>query len=58
MFSLFHYVCGEAEALDPPVFVFRAMAGVLLGLLYLGRGIGVCIYTHAMYDVFHELQKT
>lgn len=50
LFSLFHYE--QPNALDPPVFVFRTIAGILLGGLFLLRGIGVCVYTHAMYDVF------
>lgn len=50
LFSLFHY--GQEHALEPQVFVFRALAGVMLGVLFLLRGLGVCVYTHAMYDVF------
>ncbi len=32
-------------------FYFRAAMGLLLGLLYLGRGLGVTVYTHALYNV-------
>ena len=40
---------------EPKVFVFRTVAGVLLGVLFITRGLGVCVYTHAMYDVFFYL---
>lgn len=55
LFSLFHY--NLPQAFEPRVFVFRTMAGILLGVLFLVRGIGVCVYTHAMYDVFLYLDK-
>lgn len=55
LFSLFHY--NLPNAFEPRVFVFRTMAGILLGLLFLLRGIGVCVYTHAMYDVFLYLDN-
>ena len=56
LFSLFHYISDE-RALVADVFMFRTVAGVLLGGLFVTRGIGVCIYTHAMYDVFLYLQR-
>lgn len=50
VFSWFHHVCGEP--FDRGVFVFRTMAGVLLGLLMWARGYGVCVYTHTFYNVY------
>lgn len=50
LFSLHHHL---REEWDSGVFVFRAMAGVLLGFLFWFRGFGVCVYTHAMYDVYY-----
>lgn len=55
LFSLFHHVGSGAAPLEPRVFVFRTMAGILLGVLFITRGLGVCVYTHAMYDVFFYL---
>lgn len=52
LFSLHHHL---REPWDEGVFVFRAMAGVLLGFLFWFRGFGVCVYTHAMYDVYYFL---
>ncbi|MCA8958407.1 MAG: CPBP family intramembrane metalloprotease [Planctomycetes bacterium] len=56
-FSLFHHVGPGAPPIETEVFVFRTVAGVLLGVLFVLRGIGVCVYTHAMYDVFFYLQQ-
>jgi cellobiose-specific phosphotransferase system component IIC len=53
VFSWFHHVCGQP--FDRGVFVYRAMAGVLLGVLMWTRGYGVCVYTHTIYDVYYYL---
>jgi membrane protease YdiL (CAAX protease family) len=53
VFSWFHHLCGEPY--DSRRFVFRTMAGVLLGLLLWTRGFGVCVYTHTMYNVYFYL---
>jgi membrane protease YdiL (CAAX protease family) len=52
-FSWFHHICGEP--FDRTRFVFRTMAGVLLGLLMWARGYGVCVWTHTMYNVHYYL---
>lgn len=53
LFSWFHHFWGEP--FDRATFLFRAMAGVILGFLMWFRGYGVCVYTHAMYDVYYFL---
>jgi membrane protease YdiL (CAAX protease family) len=53
VFSWFHHQCGQP--FDRAVFVYRAMAGVLLGVLMWTRGYGVCVYTHTIYDVYFYL---
>lgn len=52
LFSWHHHL---GEPFEPAVFLFRTMAGVILGLLFWFRGFGVCVYTHAMYDVYYFL---
>lgn len=54
VFSWFHHLCGEP--FDQGRFLFRTMAGVLLGLLMWARGYGVCVYTHTVYNVFFYLR--
>lgn len=53
VFSWFHHLCGEPY--DRTRFLFRTMAGVLLGLLMWSRGYGVCVYTHTFYDAHFYL---
>ncbi len=53
VFSWFHHLCGEQ--FDRTRFLFRTMAGLLLGLLMWARGYGVCVYTHTVYNVYFYL---
>lgn len=53
-FSWFHHLCGEP--FERGRFLFRTMAGVLLGLLMWWRGYGVCVYTHTVYDLYFYLR--
>lgn len=57
LFSAFHHMGPGSEQFIAGRFLFRAVAGVLLGLLMLVRGYGVCVYTHAMYDVHYYLTR-
>jgi hypothetical protein len=54
VFSWFHHLCGEP--FERGRFLFRTMAGVLLGLLMWWRGYGVCVYTHTVYDLYFYLR--
>ena len=54
-FSWFHHIGPGGEPLELEVFVFRAIAGLLLGVLFVARGFAVCVYTHAAYDVLYYL---
>lgn len=56
LFSAYHHVGELGEPWSAPVFVFRFLAGVILGLLYLFRGFGVVCWTHALYDVYVSLR--
>jgi len=55
LFSLFHHVGEGAPPIERGVFLFRAAAGLLLGILFVTRGFGVAVYTHALYDVHYYL---
>ncbi len=50
VFSAAH-VTGDPSALSPYVFTFRAVGGAVFALVYLVRGFGVVVYTHAFYDI-------
>jgi hypothetical protein len=53
VFSWFHHACGQPY--EQGVFLYRVMAGILLGVLMWFRGIGVCVYTHTLYDLWFYL---
>lgn len=55
VFSAFHHLGPGAPPFERGVFLFRAAAGLLLGLLFVVRGFGVVVYTHAVYDIHYYL---
>ncbi len=59
IFSAAHYVgpAGQREVFSAAGFGFRYLAGVLLGLIYLQRGLGIAVYTHAFYDILVVLRQ-
>jgi Type II CAAX prenyl endopeptidase Rce1-like len=50
-FAAAHHVGPYGEPMNPPVFVFRAVAGLYFTVLFVGRGFGVAVGAHAGYDV-------
>lgn len=55
LFSGFHFLGGnEVMAFEP--FIYRFYAGVILGVLFIVRGIGVTSYTHAIYNLLLVLR--
>jgi hypothetical protein len=50
-FSLLHYV-GTTANPDLISFSFRAVSGLIFGILFLTRGFSVAVCAHFMYDVF------
>jgi hypothetical protein len=48
-FSLYHY--WGAETFEWPSFVFRTLAGIYFGLIFLWRGFGLTAGAHASYDI-------
>ena len=55
LFALLHHVGQDPANIRHAVFLFRTVAGLLLGTLFVFRGIGVCVYTHALYNVLYYL---
>lgn len=51
IFALMHYVgpLGDRFAMDS--FIYRTAAGAFLATIYVTRGFGIAVYTHAIYDV-------
>jgi hypothetical protein len=51
IFSTAHFL-NPGEGPELGAFLYRLTAGMLLGLIYLSRGLGVAAWTHALYDVY------
>jgi membrane protease YdiL (CAAX protease family) len=52
LFSAMHHLPPYGDPFSLGVFTFRALAGVLFGLLFWFRGFAVAVYTHALYDLY------
>ncbi len=52
LFSLAHYVGPHGEDFAVYTFVFRFIAGGIFALLFIFRGFGIAVGTHALYDIF------
>jgi membrane protease YdiL (CAAX protease family) len=55
VFSAFHYVGSMGESFELASFTFRMLSGVAFSALMATRGFGVCVLTHALYDVLVTL---
>jgi len=52
VFSLMHYVGGAmSDTFNAGGFLFRFIAGLVLSAIYVFRGLGIAVYTHALYDL-------
>jgi len=51
LFSAAHYVGPLGDTFDLYSFTFRSMAGAFFGGLFLLRGFGIAVGTHAVYDL-------
>lgn len=50
VFSAYHHWGAGAEPWDAAVFTYRFHAGVLLGVVFLTRGLGIAAFAHGFYD--------
>jgi membrane protease YdiL (CAAX protease family) len=50
LFSLVHYMGPLGEPVRTYSFLFRTVCGLLLGVVFLTRGLGVAVWTHATYN--------
>lgn len=57
VFSLCHHVGPYGEPWEAWRLVYRFVMGVAFAAIYIYRGIGIVVYTHALYDVFVSLSR-
>jgi membrane protease YdiL (CAAX protease family) len=58
LFSLGHYLSFFNESFVLSSFLFRFAAGMVFGFLFLIRGFGISVYTHAFYNVLMMIRQT
>jgi hypothetical protein len=52
MFSAWHYVGSMGDNFDAQSFIFRAVCGLVLTVIFAFRGFAPAVYTHATYDLW------
>lgn len=52
LFSAAHYLGASGDSFGWLSFGARILGGLVLGLVYMLRGLGPTVYTHAIYDIF------
>ena len=56
IFTSIHYVGTLGDSFTYTNFTFRLLAGIILSIIFMFRGLGVAVYTHAIYDVLSVLK--
>lgn len=57
LFSAAHHVESTGEPFCRYVFIFRAISGFLLGIIFIVRGPGIPVATHAAYNILVLLSR-
>lgn len=52
LFSGAHYIGASGDVFVWSTFLTRTLGGLLLGFIFMFRGLGAAVYTHAIYDIF------
>lgn len=52
IFSGAHYIGSAGDTFTWLSFIMRTLGGLLLGFIYMLRGFGPAVYTHAIYDIY------
>ncbi len=56
IFTCMHYVGTLSDTFTYTNFSFRLLAGIFLSAVFMFRGLGIAVYTHAIYDVLSVLK--
>lgn len=51
IFSIMHYMGPSGDSFSISSFSFRLVAGIILSAIFIFRGLGIAVYTHAIYDI-------
>ena len=56
IFTAMHYMGTLKDSFTYASFTFRLLSGIVLSAIFMFRGLGVVVYTHAIYDVLTVLK--
>ncbi|WP_347274888.1 CPBP family glutamic-type intramembrane protease [Candidatus Kuenenia sp.] len=56
IFTIMHYIGGLSGTFTYTSFMFRMLSGIILACIFMFRGLGIAVYTHAIYNVFAVLK--
>lgn len=56
VFAGVHYFGSLSDTFTGSSFAFRFIAGIVLSAIFIFRGLGIAVYTHALYDVMLALR--
>lgn len=56
VFAAYHHIGAGGEELQLGRFAFRTLAGTILGVLFVARGLAVVVYMHVFYDLMCDLR--
>ncbi len=56
IFTAMHYVGTLSDGFTYTNFTFRLLSGIVLSVIFMFRGLGIAVYTHAIYDMLSVLR--
>lgn len=56
LFTIMHYVGTLGDSFTYANVTFRFLSGIILSIIFMSRGLGITVYTHAIYDVLLVLK--
>ena len=52
LFSYYHFIGAVPELINFSIFIYRFVAGIILSVIFIFRGLGIAVYTHTFYDLY------
>lgn len=52
LFSYYHFIGIYSDIINISIFVYRFIAGIILSIIFIFRGLGIAVYTHTFYDLY------
>jgi membrane protease YdiL (CAAX protease family) len=56
LFTIMHYVGTLGDSFTYANVTFRFLSGIILSIIFMSRGLGITVYTHAIYDMLLVLK--